>query len=239
MAKKTEPRVEHASLTCNKCLETKPVNSFHVCKGRTSGRQNSCKICTNKMTAEYRKRTNHAYWRHKQGTPYTVYIIKNPLSEVYVGYTGSRPNIRFAKHKASYKHKKCKLVKLHASFDKYGIDNHTFEVVEQVATRVDAMARETVLILQYRAQGKDLNTTLSTFRVGQYNRYTGELIKEWETVTEASNYFGKYRQYIYAAATKPNRRGHAIGYLWKVLPFKDGSYYDFKTNTFTPAIENK
>ena len=238
MARKKQPRIEHASLTCNKCLVDKPTSEFQKCRGRVSGYQGSCKVCQNKMTAEYRQRTNQAYWRHKQGTPYTIYTITNPEGETYVGYTGTKPNVRWAKHRAQYKHGKTTLVKLYGSFDKHGVDNHTFEVIEQVATRIDAMARETILILQYRALGKDLNTHLSTFRIGQYDKKTGELIKEWDSITEASRHFGKKRQYLYGAVTKPNRRGVSLGYLWKILPFKDGSYYDFKTNTFTPAIEN-
>jgi len=239
MGRKPKERIEHASLTCNRCLQTKPVDNFHVCRGRSTGRQGSCKICTNKMTAEYRERTNQAYWRHREGSFYIIYQITNPEGQVYTGYTGARPNVRFAKHKAQYTHKKAKLVKLHASFDKYGVDNHTFEVIEKVATRIEAMSRETIIILQYRAQGRDLNTNLSTFRIGQYDKKSKELIKEWDSITEAAKHFGKSRQYFYGAATRPNRRGVSLGFFWKILPFKDGSYYDFYTNTFTPAIENK
>lgn len=239
MARKPKPRVAHAFLTCNKCLQEKPVSSFQKCKGRVSGYQGSCSSCQNKMTAEYRQRTKMAYWKHKKDTPYSIYTITNPEGEVYVGYTGTKPNVRWGRHKAQFVHGKTKLIKLHKSFRKHGVDNHVFEIVEEVATRIEAMSRETILILKYRAQGKDLNTHLSTFRIGQYDKKTGELIKEWETITEAAEHFGKMRQYFYGAVTKPNRKGRALGFLWKVLPFKDGSYYDFKTNTFTPAIENK
>lgn len=237
MAPKLKPRIEHASLTCNKCLQEKPVSEFQKCRGRVSGYQGSCKVCQNKMTAEYRKRTNMAFWKHKSGTPYSLYTITNPEGEVYVGYTGTKPSIRWGRHKAQYAHKKAKLLKLHASFDKYGVDAHTFQVVEEAATREQAMARETILILKYRTRNKDLNTHLSTFRIGQYDRKTGELIREWETITEVAEHFGKRRQYFYGAIARPNRRGVSLGYLWKALPFKDGSYYDFKTNTFTEAVE--
>lgn len=235
--RKPKPRIEHASLTCNKCLQDKPVDQFHKCKGRVTGRQGSCKQCQNSLTKSYRERTHMAYWKHRKDAPYSIYKITNPEGEMYVGYTGTKPSIRWGRHKAQFTHGKAKLVKLHASFVKHGVDNHTFEIIEEVATRIDAMSRETILILQNRALGKDLNTVLSTFRIGQYDKETGELIKEWETVTEVAKHFGKYRQYFYGAVTKPNRRGVTQGYLWKILPFKDGSYYDFKTNTFTPAIE--
>ena len=239
MARKPKERIEYASLTCNRCLKDKPTSEFHKCKGRVSGYQGSCKVCQNQMTAEYRQKTHSAYWKHKQNTPYTIYAITNPEGEVYIGYTGTKPNVRWGRHKAQFVHGRTRVVKLHKSFRKYGVDSHTFEVLEEAATREEAMSRETILILQHKAKNKSLNITLSTFRIGQYDKKTGELIKEWETITEVANHFGKYRQYFYGAVTKPYRRGVALGYLWKILPFKDGSYYDFKTNTFTPAVENK
>lgn len=239
MEVKLNEKIEHAQLFCTVCKVDKPTSDFQKCKGRATGYQNACRECQNLRTKKYREATNHAYWRHKKDTPYIIYTITNPEGEVYTGYTGTKPNVRWAKHKAQYKHGKCKLVKLYESFEKYGVDNHTFEVIENVATRIDAMSRETILILKLRAQGKDLNTNLSTFRIGQYDKVTKELIKEWETVTEVAKHFGKSRQYFYGAATRPNRRGVTLGFYWKILPFKDGSFYDFKTNIFYPAIENK
>ena len=235
---KEETMKDDQTAYCSACKKNKPVSDFQKCKGRPNGLQQLCRFHQNQATKSYREKTNNEYWRHAQGSPYTIYTITNPAGEKYVGYTGAKPNVRWARHKSQYRFGKCGLLKLHASFVKHGVENHTFEVIEKVATRIDAMARETVLILQYRAKGKDLNTTLSTFRVGQYTK-EGELIKEWDSITEASKYFGIYRQYIYGAITKPNRRGKAKGFLWKILPFKDGSFYDFKTNIFYPAIENK
>jgi len=239
MGRKKQPRIEHASLTCNKCSQTKPVSDFQKCKGRVSGYQINCRLCQNKTTLEYRQRTNNEYWRHLENTPYIIYKITNQESEAYIGYSGAKPNVRWARHRAQYNHKKANLVKLHASFDKYGIKNHIFEVIEQAATAKEAMARETVLILEHRAQGKDLNINLSTFRIGQYDKVTGELIKEWDSVIEAAKGLGTDPIYLRSTVRGSNRRGTSSGYLWKVLPFKDGSFYDPKTKTFTPAIENK
>ncbi len=239
MDKQLKPRIEHAQLFCTVCKVDKPTSNFQKCKARASGYQNACRECQNLRTKKYREATNHAYWRHREGSSYIIYQITNPEGEKYTGYTGTKPNVRWAKHKAQFKFGKCKLVKLHESFIKHGIDAHTFEVIERVATRIDAMSRETILILGLRAQGKDLNTNLSTFRIGQYDKKTKELIKEWDSITEAAKHFGKSRQYFYAAAIRSNRRGVSLGFYWKILPFKDGSYYDFQTNIFTPAIENK
>lgn len=235
--RKKLPRIEHANLTCNRCLIEKPVSEFHKCRRRVSGHQGTCKVCQNNLTLEYRQRTNMAYWKHKDGNPYSIYTITNPEGQVYVGYSGSRPNVRWGRHKAQYAKGACNLVKLYASFTKHGVDNHIFEVIEEVPTKHDAMQRETILILKLRAQNKSLNTSLSTFRIGQYDKKTGELIKEWESVREVGKHFGKNSAYFYGAVVKPNRRGVTSGYLWKILPFKDGSFYDFKTNTFTEAVE--
>ena len=236
MGRKLKPRIIHASLTCNKCLLNKPVSDFQKCRARVSGYQGSCRECQNKMTATWREKTNQAYWRHKKDAPYVIYTITNPEGQVYTGYTGTKPNVRWAKHRASFKHGECGLVKLHASFVKYGVDAHTVEVIEKVATRLDALARETVLILQYRAQGKDLNTNLSTFRIGQYTK-EGKLIKEWDSVKEAAKSLGVNPIYLHSTVRGSNRRGTSLGFLWKVLPFKDGSFYDPKTKNFTPGIE--
>jgi len=236
MGRKLKPRIEHAELSCPKCSQTKPVSDFQKCKGRVSGYQIFCRECQNSFTKIYREKTNQAYWRHRENTPYSIYLISNPAGESYVGYTGTRPNIRWAKHKAQYKHGKCKLAKLHTSFEKYGVDNHTFEVIENVATRIDAMAKETILILKLRAEGKDLNTNLSTFRIGQYTK-EGELIREYDSVIEAGKSLGIDPIYLRSTVRGSNRRGISSGYLWKVLPWKDGSFYDPKTKTFTPGIE--
>ena len=236
MGRKLKPRIEHAELSCPKCSQTKPVSDFQKCRGRVSGYQIFCRECQNSFTKIYREKTNQAYWRHKEDTPYSIYTITNPEGQVYTGYTGTKPNVRWAKHRASFKHGECKLAKLHDSFVKYGVDAHTFEVIENAATRLSAMARETVLILQYKAQGKDLNTNLSTFRIGQYTKQ-GELVKEWDSVIEAAKSLGVNPIQIRSTVRGSNRRGISSGYLWKVLPFKDGSFYDPKTKTFIPGIE--
>jgi len=236
MEKVLKEKVGHAKLTCNKCLQTKPVTDFQKCRARVTGYQTFCCECQNHATLEYRQKTNHQYWRHIKGSPYSIYKISNPEGPSYIGYTGTKPNVRWAKHRASFKHGECKLAKLHDSFVKYGVDAHTFEVIENAATRLSAMARETVLILQYKAQGKDLNTNLSTFRIGQYTKQ-GELVKEWDSVIEAAKSLGVNPIQIRSTVRGSNRRGASSGYLWKVLPFKDGSFYDPKTKTFIPAIE--
>ena len=149
MGRKKKEKIEYASLTCSRCLETKPVDSFHICRGRTTGRQGSCKICTNKITQAYRDSTNNAYWKHQPNKPYYIYTITSPDNKVYCGHTGTRPNVRWGKHKADYKHKKVTLVLLYESFDKFGIKNHSFQVVDQAPTLEKAQLKRKAVFLSY------------------------------------------------------------------------------------------
>ena len=224
--RKPKERIEHANLTCNGCLTEKPTSEFHKCKGRISGYQTYCKKCQNEKTAEYRLRTKCAYWKHKANDPYYVYQIINPVGEIYVGYTSTTPALRWNRHKALYKYGTNVPPLLRASFDKHGIDNHTFVVLDQYATRNEAMQHETQFIVRYKEVGKSLNQTLSIFRIGQYSKETGELIREWESVDEAAKHFNKHKNYIYGTLIRSHRRGTALGYLWKVLPFSNGFLYD-------------
>jgi predicted GIY-YIG superfamily endonuclease len=239
MGRKKKERIAYTLLTCNKCLQTKPVDSFHVCRGRTTGRQGNCKICTNKITQAYRDSTNNAYWRHQADKPYYVYTITSPDNRVYCGHTGSRPNVRWGKHKADYKHKKVTLVLLYESFDKFGIQNHTFQVVDQAPTKEKAQLRESELILRYKETNNSLNVFMSAFRIGMYNRETRELIKVYNSIREAAQDLSKskilkkgglffYHTYIRSAVMKSNRTGNTLGYHFKVLPFENGFFYDPK-----------
>ena len=82
-------------------------------------------------------------------------------------------------------------------------------------------------------QGNSLNVTLSAFPVAQYTK-DGEFIRNWDSVEEASNSFGRhYRSsWVYACLTyDKNKTAH--GYVWKALPLDDGTTYDFKTKTIT------
>jgi hypothetical protein len=227
----------NAKLLCTRCKIEKPVTDFQKCKRRASGYQVHCRQCQNSATKKYREDTDNAYWVHGEGKPYYLYTITNPLGEKYVGYTGARPNVRWARHKSQYRHGKIGMVKLYNSFETYGVDNHTFEVVKEIPDKILAMQEETILILKLREINKDLNTSISTFRIGQYNKDTGELIKEWESVREVGEHFNRNSMYFYGAVSAPHRRGISMGYLWKILPFKDGTFYDLKTKQFVKKID--
>ena len=231
--------MEQQILTCTKCGKTKPEIDFHVCRGRKTGRQCVCKECQNQLTTIYRKETEGAYWKHTPDSPYYVYTITSPDNKVYVGYTTTRSNLRWRRHVATYKHRKVTLVFLHESFDKFGVDNHSFQVVDQAPTKERAQLRESELILRYKEANSSLNVFMSAFRIGQYNKKSGELIKIWNSITEAAQALNGskilkkgglfyYHTYIRSAVMKPNRTGNTLGYHWKILPFENGYFYDPK-----------
>jgi hypothetical protein len=237
MGRKPKERIEHANLTCNKCSQTKPVSDFQKCRGRVSGYQGLCRLCQNKATQAYRDSTNNTYWKHQADKPYYVYTITSPDNKVYCGHTGTRPNVRWGKHKANYKHKKVTLVLLYESFDKFGIKNHTFQVVDQAPTLEKAQLRESELIVRYKQTDNSLNVFMSAFRIGMYDKKTKELIRVYNSITEVAKDFngdkviekGKqyfYHTYIRSAVMNSNRSGNTLGYHFKVLPFENGFFYD-------------
>lgn len=224
---------------CPDCKEEKPETDFQKCSGRKNGLQLYCRACQNSRTTNYREVTEGAYWKHQPNTPYYIYSITSPDNKVYVGWTATKPNLRWRRHIAMYRHRKVTLALLFESFDKFGVDNHIFQVVDQVATKEQAQLRESELILRYKETNNSLNVFMSAFRLGMYDKKTGELIKIWNSITEAaialngdkiikkgSIYY--YHTYIRSAVMKANRSGRTLGYLWKILPFENGYFYDPK-----------
>ena len=65
-----------------------------------------------------------------------IYKITNKLNnKVYIGQTRSaRPTDRYAKHKyiASHLEKEKHVSLIHRAMNKYGLDNFTFEIIEEV-----------------------------------------------------------------------------------------------------------
>lgn len=227
-------KIEHALLECNKCHKSKPTSEFHKCKARTSGYQSRCKVCHLQSLDDYRKRTNCSYWKHKSGQKYSIYKITNPKGYVYIGYTSTSPKLRHQRHLADYRASNIyKMPILYNSFDMHGFENHTFEVIAETDTRIQARQRETREILTYMHTNMSLNQTLSAFPVAQYTK-EGEWIKNWDSVEEASMSFGREYKSSWIYGTLNNTRCKtAHGFVWKALPFEDGTTYDFKTKKVT------
>ena len=216
---------------CGVCLEVKPANEFHKLKKANDGLQRTCKICTLKKHAEYRSRTSCGWWKHKADAPFLVYIFTNPEGFIYAGKTDTTSRLRYQRHKAQYKNKKHILDLLYASFDEFGFDAHKFEVMSEHETKLQALQAETQTILRQKKLKKSLNSKLSSFPVGQYDKQTRELIKAWDSVGEAANSFNATSSWIYASMRSYRNQRTAHGFIWSILPFPDGSIYDIKTNT--------
>ena len=218
--------MEHNTKCCPDCNINKPTEQYHKCRANPDGLQIFCKICQNARTAKYRKDTNCAYWKHKLNAPYYIYTITNPEGMIYVGYTSITPTLRWQRHRAQFKSNSVKYFSLFESFGKYGVDNHVFLTIEEQSTEQKARQAGTMLILRLRKKGVCINQNVSCIPVGQYNKITGELVKNWESVVDAAKSFGHKSSRIYYSMKFKKRS--AFGYVWKVLPFEDGSIYEVK-----------
>ena len=138
---------------CSSCNELKPTTKFSKCKKRKDGLQHHCKDCQTTRTSALVKADRDG----------SIYSITNPLGEVYTGRTNREPHFRFLVHRASYKHQKANgysnTPKLHASFDTWGVDAHTFDVVATYPniSKKDLINIESKMIIALKKNGKSLN----------------------------------------------------------------------------------
>lgn len=165
---------------CNKCGETKDTTNFSKSAARKDGLQDYCKACNKQNNLKFRTEINpnhHSEWQRnnpdrlcelvakyrKADKGGLIYSIRNPEGETYIGMTEAHLNVRALEHRQHYKlakkGKSHSLPLLHQSFDKYGVDNHTFETV----VRLDGYDREQLeyvessFIKSFKEIGKSLN----------------------------------------------------------------------------------
>lgn len=221
---------------CRNCHDTKPASEFQKCRKNDDGLQVYCRTCQNLKTKEYRDRTSCGWWKHKVNQAYIVYTFTNPEGMIYVGKTSTTAKLRYQRHRAQYKNQKHIIDLLYKSFDTFGFDSHQFEVLSEHETDLQALQAETKAILRFKKEKRSLNIRLSSFPVGQYDKTTGELIKEWTSAIEASKSFGNDKSsWIYASMTGYRGNRSAFGFLWKILPYEDGTIYDIKENKLIEA----
>jgi len=102
-----------------------------------------------------------------------IYKITNPKGEVYIGCS-QNIHIRWMNYKNSSK--TVKQPKLNQSFETYGFENHTFEILEGIE---DSLAqREKHWIELYNSYGKGLNSNPGGGGVEAHNENTRKLISE-------------------------------------------------------------
>lgn len=165
---------------CMKCGETKDVNNFSKSVARKDGLQDYCKSCNKENNLKFRTEINpnhHAEWQRNNPERLCelvanyrradkgglIYSIRNPIGETYIGMTEAHLRVRSLEHKQHYKKvlrgKANPLPLLHQSFDQYGVENHTFEVVVQLdgIDREQLKYVETSFIQSFQEIGKSLN----------------------------------------------------------------------------------
>jgi carboxypeptidase C (cathepsin A) len=165
-----------AQKACTKCGIVKPYEQFSKNKAARDGYQFHCKECNNKDNYRFRHEIDPTYmnrWfdKNKQhwqtymndysrvGNTNTIYSITAPNGDVYIGFTQRKKRFRLSEHKKFYKAKtKNKVPLLWESFDRYGIDNHQFDILKQFeGTRSEGMEIESKLIQFYKSINKSLN----------------------------------------------------------------------------------
>lgn len=168
----------------------------------------------------------------------TIYKITNPLGKVYVGQT-----INYRKRLNAYRILNCrKQKKLHNSLKKYGFNNHSFEILEEVEN-AKADQREQYWIeyfkCYYKDENKGLNLNKGGFRMihtkeskeaiskallnspnkrsKKLYQYTPELtfVKEWSCMRDITREHGYVTTWL-SKATKNNKI--AYGYRWSYEP---------------------
>jgi hypothetical protein len=166
-----------------KCREVKDEVNFSKSKAKKDGLQDNCKVCNREDNLKFRTEINpqhHAEWQRnnldrlcelvakyrKADKGGLIYSIRNPEGETYIGMTEAYLNVRTLEHKQHYKlAKKGKansIPLLHQSFDKYGVENHQFEIVVQL----DGMDREQLAFVEssfiksFKEIGKSLNVRI-------------------------------------------------------------------------------
>lgn len=165
---------------CMKCRETKDTTLFSKCSRNKDGLQHNCKDCNKEDNQKFRTQINpnhHAEWQRnnperlcelvnryvKADKPGIIYSIKNPNGDVYIGQSKKYMTVRKTSHTTHYnrakKGKMNPLPLLHDSFDKYGIENHIFEVVVDLGDmdRKQLKYIETSFIRAFKEIGKSLN----------------------------------------------------------------------------------
>lgn len=141
---------------CGSCNHSKPTTQFSKYKRAKDGLQTHCKPCQKERTGKILKADRNGI----------IYRIVNPLSETYIGSTKKKVEYRFSNHRARFKFNQSNPINpqyiiplLDASFEKWGIDAHSFEVVMDmgVINKKDLRDIESRMIIPLKSNGKSLN----------------------------------------------------------------------------------
>lgn len=166
---------------CRLCGKVKETTQFSKKKASPDGLQTRCKDCNRIDNEKFRKVINpehHAVWQ-KVNKKYIcdmvkkyrradkgkfIYYISNPNSQIYVGATEMYPNVRWLEHKQRWKKLKkgqpaASIPLLDASFDKWGLEAHTFGIIVEFdnISKTELHAWERRFIKGFKNLGNSLN----------------------------------------------------------------------------------
>jgi hypothetical protein len=139
--------------TCSCCKELKQTTEFSKQSRAKDKLQAWCKQCLTIRSNEHNLATDTG----------SIYKITNQEGFSYIGKTFKKPRVRFTMHKSSckngHKYRGETAPLLYASFRKYGIDTHTFEVINEYPNITEEALREieSNLIKAYKTNNKSLN----------------------------------------------------------------------------------
>jgi hypothetical protein len=167
---------------CKQCGQLKDQSQFSKCSRAKSGLQPKCKQCNKTDNYKFRTEINpshHAEWQRnnfsrvvelvkkyrKADKSSLIYSIRNPEGDTYIGMTQMYFKVRKWEHRTNYKKHRAGMPSagniplLYESFDKWGINNHQFEVVVDMGDidREQLKFIETSFIQAFQQVGKSLN----------------------------------------------------------------------------------
>ncbi len=158
----------------------------------------------------------------REKRPYYIYIHTCPNYWTYVGLS-QNPKQRW-NNGEGYKENK----DFYQAIQRFGWENIKHEIVAETYYKWVAQKIERTLITHFKKKKRNFNenniesklldsnkSKRHTKRVGQYNKATGELVKEFESIREAKDYTGVPEQGI--RETCINKIKTSGGYVWKYL----------------------
>ena len=158
----------------------------------------------------------------KEKKPYYIYIHTCPNRYTYVGMS-QNPKQRWNSGEG-YKLNK----DFYQCIQRFRWENIKHEIVAETYYKWIAQKIERTLITHFKKKKLSFNESnietkllkenemqRRTKRIGQYDKNTGELIKEYDSIGEARNYTGIPEQGI--RATCLDKTKTSGGYIWKYL----------------------
>lgn len=121
-----------------------------------------------------------------------IYKITNTInSKVYIGQTIKTAEKRFQQHRNNYTKSYFSQIVLYKAFKKYGIENFSFEIIEEIPNE-ELDLREKYWIEQYDSYNNGYNSTLGGRDVELYKFDEEEIIEEYHILKSARQVAKKY-----------------------------------------------